>query len=131
MSKVEITVTYATLTKNYDTFGKMENYVRLRSSNGGQVSEYKTKIVEGEKDKPIVWNETLVVPLAPNPNALFEFTVLDEDNTSDDICGVGLLKPDRCGVFSAYGVPQKFNIRLFNDKKEEITGQLHVTTRFV
>lgn len=56
----------------------MENYVRLRANNGlGQVTEYKTKIVEGDKEKNIVWNETFSVPVKPSSSTVFEFTVLD------------------------------------------------------
>jgi hypothetical protein len=50
MSKLEVTITYATLTKNYDTFGKMENYVKLILKNGNNVrNEFRTKIVSGDK----------------------------------------------------------------------------------
>lgn len=108
----------------------MENYVRLRANNGlGQVTQYKTKIVEGDKEKNIVWNETFSVPVKPSSSTVFEFTVLDQDNTSDDVCGVGLFKLEKCGVFNS-GATQKYNIRLFAEKEEEITGSLHVTTRF-
>jgi hypothetical protein len=30
MSRVEVTIRYAILKKNYDTFGKMENFVRIK-----------------------------------------------------------------------------------------------------
>jgi len=78
MSKLEVTITYATLTKNYDTFGKMENYVRLRVSSGNSAtSEFKTKIVSGDKEKPITWNETVSIPIQSKTNTVFEFAVLD------------------------------------------------------
>jgi len=51
MSKVEVTIRYAKLNKNYDIVGKMENYVKVRISNGtGASSEFKTKIVPGDKN---------------------------------------------------------------------------------
>ena len=57
MSRVEVTISYARLKKNYDTFGKMENFVRVKLiGTGNNVSEFKTKIVDGEKDTKIVWN---------------------------------------------------------------------------
>lgn len=129
MSRVELTISYAVLKKSYDIIGKMENYVRVRVLNApGGNAEYKTKLVEGDKDVKIVWNETVSVPLRPNPNTYFEFTVLDEDATSDDVCGVGLLALNNCGVFNG---TNKYNIRLHNEKSEEISGELHVTTRYL
>jgi Ca2+-dependent lipid-binding protein len=78
MSNLQVTITYATLTKNYDTFGKMENFVRLRLINGSNITgEYKTKIVSGEKDKNISWNETIALPVKAGSNAVIEFAVLD------------------------------------------------------
>lgn len=109
----------------------MENYVKVKVNSGtGGSSEFKTKIIAGEKDKKIEWNETFSVPIKPNANSSFEFTVLDEDMTSDDICGKGLFKPDRCAVFN-YGAAQTYNIRLVNGPSDEIAGELHLTTRYV
>lgn len=132
MSKVEITIRYATLNKSYDIAGKMENFVRVKINNGvGGTSEFKTKIVPGEKEKPITWNETFSVPLKPNSGARMEFAVLDEDMTADDVCGLGNFMLEKCGVFN-YGAPQKYNIRLISDDKDEtVTGNLHISTRFV
>jgi len=131
MSKVEVTIRYANLNKNYDIIGKMENYVKVKVNNGtGGSSEFKTKIVPGEKDLNIQWNETFTVPLKPNAGSLFDFTVMDEDMTTDDVCGKGLFKPDRCGVFN-YGGAQNYNIRLINGPNDEISGNLHITTRYV
>lgn len=54
MSKVEVTIRYATLNKNYDFIGKMENYVKVKVNNGtGGSTEFKTKIVPGDKDSKI------------------------------------------------------------------------------
>jgi len=131
MSKVEVTIRHANLNKNYDIVGKMENYVKVKVNNGtGGSSEFKTKIVPGEKDLNIQWNETFTVPLKPNAGSVFEFSVMDEDMTSDDLCGKGLFKPDRCGVFN-YGSAQNYNIRLINGPNDEISGSLHITTRYV
>lgn len=131
MSKVEVTIRYATLTKNYDLVGKMENFVRVRVNNGtGGSTEFKTKIVPGDKDSKIEWNETFSVPIKPSTGSSFEFSVMDEDMTTDDVCGKGLFKPDRCGVFN-YGSAQNYNIRLINGANDEISGGLHITTRFV
>lgn len=129
MSRVELTVTYAILNKSYDAVGKMENFVRVRVLGAaGGTSEYKTKIVEGDKNVKIIWNETISIPVRPSPQVFFEFTVLDEDATTDDVCGVGLLNLNNCGVFSPGA--NKFNIRLSNGKNYEISGELHVTTKF-
>lgn len=118
MSKIELTIAYATLNKNYDLVGKMENYVRVKVSNGlGGSTEFKTKIVPGEKDTPIRWDEQFSIPLKAKSGAIFEFSVLDEDMSSDDVCGTGLFKPDPCGAFN-YGAPQKYNIRLINGKSD-------------
>lgn len=131
MSKVEVTIRYAVLTKNYDLVGQMENFVKVKVNNGlGVTSDFKTKIVPGDKEKPITWNETFSVPLKPSSGAMMEFTVMDEDMTSDDICGTGFFKLDRCGVFN-YGASQKYNIRLIAGDKDEIAGSLHITTTFV
>jgi hypothetical protein len=106
--------------------------VKVKVSNSqGQSAEFKTKVVEGgEKNKKITWGETFTVPLKPNTGALFEFTVLDEDVTSDDVCGRALFKPDKCGAFN-YGGSQKYNIRLVNGATDEVSGELHITTRYV
>jgi Ca2+-dependent lipid-binding protein len=128
MSRVELTITYALLNKSYDAVGKMENYVRVRVLGAvGGTSEYKTKITEGEKNAKIIWNETIAIPLRPSPQLFLEFTVLDEDATSDDVCGVGLLNLNSTGVFSG---TNKYNIRLHGET-QEISGELHVTTRFL
>ena len=59
MSKVEVTIRYAVLNKNYDIVGQMENFVKVKVNNGlGGTSDFKTKIIPGDKDKPITWNET-------------------------------------------------------------------------
>jgi Ca2+-dependent lipid-binding protein len=129
MSRIELTVTYALLNKSYDLVGKMENYVRVRVvGEKGATAEYKTKIVDGDKNTKIVWNETISIPIRPTPYLFLEFTVFDQDATSDDVCGVGLLNLNNCGVFSPGA--SKFNIRLHGDK-EDITGEVHVTTRFL
>lgn len=131
MSKVEITVRYAILKKNFDTFGKMENYVKAKVNNGsGTATEFKTKIMDkGEKEKPITWNETFTVSLQPNRGAQIEFLVMDEDVTTDDLCGRGWFKCDACSVFN-YGASQNYNIRLQAEKGNEEIGSLHITTRF-
>ena len=54
---------------------------------------------------------------------------MDEDMTSDDVCGKGWFRLDSCGVFN-YGQTQKYNIRLQSEKGDEELGALHVTTRF-
>ena len=129
MSKVELTITYAILNKSYDVVGKMENYVRVRLvGTQGATAEYKTKLTEGDKNTKIVWNETISIPVRPAPQTYFEFTVFDEDATTDDVCGVGLLNLNTTGVLA--GGVNKYNIRLHGDKNEEITGELHVTTRY-
>jgi Ca2+-dependent lipid-binding protein len=131
MSKVEITIRYAVVKKNQDTFGKMENYVLVKI-NDSEKPDYKTKVIDGgDKDKPIEWNETFSVNLRPGDRSRIEFIVMDEDMTSDDLCGRGFFKPDACGVFN-YGATQNYNIRLRNEKdKEENAGSLHISTRYV
>jgi len=132
MSKVELTISSAVLNKNYDFLGKMENYVKVVINNGvGGTSEFKTKIVPGEKDKPTTWNESFSIPMRPSPGAIIEFSVMDEDMTSDDVCGKGLFKLDRCGVFNNPGASQRYNIRLINGDKDEIAGNLNIVTRFL
>lgn len=131
MSQVEVTVRYAILKKSQDWFGKMENYVKVKANNGtGQLTEFKTKIVKGDKEKPITWDETFTFTARPGNGAILEFIVMDEDMTSDDICGKGFFKLDACGVFN-YGGSQNYNIRILEDntKKEVEAGNLHITTR--
>ena len=109
----------------------MENYVLIRVNDGlGKISEYKTRIVEGEKLKEMVWNQTFTIPLAANSATLFEFVVLDEDYTTEDVCGKGMLKLQNCGVFTK-GASQNYNLRLFEEKEDTIAGNLHITTKFV
>ena len=131
MSKVEVTIRYAILNKSSELIGKMENFVHATVNNGtGGASDFKTKIIEGEKDKAITWNETFSVPLRPNTGSQIEFNVMDEDMTSNDICGYGFFRLDSCGVFNS-NYPQKYNIRLIREKTEEQAGSLHISTRFV
>lgn len=132
MSRIEVTVTYAILKKSYELFGKMDNFVRVKVLGGGNsTAEYKTNIIKGDKNAKIVWNETLTIPLKAGPQLYLEFTVYDQDMTTNDVCGIGLLNLNTTGAFVP-GVPNKFNIRLHNgEKDEEITGELHVTTRFL
>ena len=59
MSTLQFTVGSAVLNKSTETFGKMENYVRVKVA--GQTQEYRTKIVEGsaktkKEENRIVWN---------------------------------------------------------------------------
>lgn len=130
MSKVEFTIRYATLKKSQDTFGKMENYVRCKVNNGsGQATEFKTKTVAGEgKEKPITWNETFSASMRPGSGAQIEFLVMDEDMSTDDLCGKGFFRLDSCGVFS--GGSRSYNITLNGEKGNEEAGHLHISTRF-
>lgn len=133
MSQVEITINYAVLNKSADLVGAMENYVRVKVNNGvGGTSDFKTKIIPGKKKEPITWNESFTLPLRASPGAIIEFDVMDEDMTSDDLCGTGLFKLERCGVFNNPGAQQRYNIRLIEEKKkaDTIAGELHITTRF-
>lgn len=108
----------------------MDNFVRIKVIGGNSTAEYKTKIVSGDKNVKIVWNETLAIPLKAGPQLYLEFTVFDEDMTTNDVCGVGLLNLNTTGAFVP-GLPNKFNIRLHNGEKEEVSGELHVTTKFL
>ena len=133
MSKVEVTIRYATLKKSSDTFGKMENYVKVKVNNGsGMETEFKSKTIPGDKIKPITWNETFTTTLQANSGAILEFHVMDEDMTSDDTCGTGFFKLDACGCFN-YGASQNYNIQLQlpKTKSDVEIGNLHITTRFV
>ena len=49
--------------------GKMKNYIIIKAKEGGKDSTYQTKTVPGEKNKPIVWNETINIPCS-NPKDL-------------------------------------------------------------
>lgn len=133
MSQVEITIRYAILKKSQDWFGKMENYVKVKANNGsGQITEFKSKIVAGSKEKPITWDETFTFTAHQGSGAIIEFIVMDEDTTSDDICGKGFFKLDSCGVFN-YGSSQNYNIRLLEESKKDKeieAGNLHITTRY-
>lgn len=107
MSKVELTISSAVLNKNYDFLGKMENYVKVVINNGvGGTSEFKTRIVPGEKDKATTWNESFSIPMRPSPGAIIEFSVMDEDMTSNNVCK-GLLGLDKCGVFRQIPEPHR------------------------
>lgn len=131
MSTLQLTVRQAILNKSYDIMGKMENYVYVKFSNGlGETSEYRTDIVDGEKDKPIVWNQTINIPTKQNGTALLEFEVRDEDVTTHDVCGKGKVKLANCGIFTK-NATQNFSLRMFDTKNSEISGTLSFTTRFV
>lgn len=44
MSRIELTIRYAVLKKNHESFGKMENYVRVTLHTSEGTAEFKTKI---------------------------------------------------------------------------------------
>jgi hypothetical protein len=66
MSNLRLQINNGFLHESYDMIGKMENYVYLKLTADGQTREFKTKIVAGEKKKPIVWNETITIPIPRN-----------------------------------------------------------------
>lgn len=107
----------------------MENYVLIKAVSGNVTKEYKTKQTDGDKDKPITWNETLNVAVTPGPGSYLELKVMDQDTASDDVCGVGRLNLQNCGAFQK-GVPMKFNVQLHKEKTTDHAGTLHLTTLF-
>jgi hypothetical protein len=56
MSTLVLNIGTGFLQKSYDILGAMENYVTLRLNADGKSQEFKTKIVKGKKQTPIVWN---------------------------------------------------------------------------
>ena len=81
-----------------------------------------------------MWNETLNVPIpvSNQQNAQLEVAVMDEDMTSDDVAGQGIINVSHVGMYS----PGKndYVLRLVYPKKQKDdnnAGELVFYTRFV
>ena len=130
MSTLQMTVTQGTLKKSSEIMGKMDNYVLVKCNAGGRETEYKSTIVPGAKDKPITWNYTFNLPIPPNAqrDARLEVWVKDEDMTSDDVNGKGLVNVDRCLMFTPGRNP--YQLKLYGAKNEH-SGDLYFTTQYI
>jgi hypothetical protein len=130
MSTLSINIGSGFLQNSFDLFGSMENYVVLKLIADGRTQEYRTKIVTGKKQSPIIWNETIniSVPKGAWNTAVLEVAINDEDVTTDDVCAVGKINLEHCGFFQAQGVTIPYSIRLYNDKKTEVSGELSFTS---
>ena len=124
MSTLSLNIGSGFLQKSSDTFGSMENYVYFKLTADGRTQEYRTKIVQGKKQTPIVWNETvnISVPRSSWSSAVLEVFIKDEDVTSDDICGIGKINLEHCGFFQQQGATIPYHIRLYDVKKKEVSG---------
>lgn len=71
----------ANLTRDTETFGKMDPYVNILFDS----KHRKTSVKENGGKKPI-WNENFVIDVK-NYNQNIIFQVYDEDTTSDDLVG--------------------------------------------
>lgn len=92
MSTLTLNVKFGRLSKSYDILGSMENYLKLNLVIDGKTQPSITsKIVKGEKNTPIVWNETfdLRIPKSSWATAVLEVIIMDEDVTTDDVCARG------------------------------------------
>jgi hypothetical protein len=130
MSTLSINIGSGFLQKSYDLFGSMENYVILKLIAEGRTQEYRTKIVTGKKQTPIIWNETINISVPKNAwsTAVLEVAINDEDATTDDICAVGKINLEHCGFFQQPGVTIPYSIRLYSEKKTEVSGELSFTS---
>lgn len=130
MSTISLNIGSGFLQKSYDILGSMENYVYLRLNADGRTQEYRTKIVEGKKQTPIVWNETINISVPRNAwsTAVLEVIIKDEDVTTDDICAVGKINLEHCGFFMQPGVTIPYSIRLYSEKNSEVSGELSFTS---
>ena len=124
MSTLSLNIGSGFLQKSYDILGSMENYVLLRLNVDGRTQEYKTKIVVGKKKTPIVWNETINISVPRNAwnTAVLEVLIKDEDVTTDEVCAVGKINLEHCGFFMQPGVTVPYSIKLYSEKKSEVSG---------
>lgn len=80
---LNLTVVSANLTRDTETFGKMDPFTVVKY-NG---NEFKTTVKDSAGKTP-VWNETFRIPLGENyQNKILEFSVWDEDTLSNDLVG--------------------------------------------
>ena len=129
-STLSINIGSGFLQKSSDLLGSMENYVVLKLIAEGRTQEYRTKIVTGKKQTPIVWNETIniSVPKSAWSTAVLQVAINDEDVTTDDVCAVGKINLEHCGFFQQPGVTIPYSIRLYVEKRNEVSGELSFTS---
>jgi Ca2+-dependent lipid-binding protein len=78
---LKILVIEANLTRNTETFGKMDPFVEIKTSN-----LTKKTAVKDEAGAMPIWNEMIELVLDKIENKI-EFTVLEEDTTTNDTVG--------------------------------------------
>ena len=100
----------------------MENYVKVKALVFGQNKEYRTAMKEGsakkkDNDNRIHFNETINidVPAQSSRDCVLEVAVMDEDMTSDEVCGVGKINADHCGLFQPGS--NSYVLHLYDPKK--------------
>ena len=130
MSTLTLSINTGYLHRSYEIIGPMENYVIVKLNADGRSQEYKTKIVKGNKKSDINWNETININVPRNSwnNAVLEVQIMDEDVTTDDICGAGKINLEHCGFFSQPNVTIPYTIRLYGKGTNEVSGELRFTS---
>lgn len=119
MSTLTLNIKSGSLQKSYDIIGAMENYVVLNLIIDGRSQRVaNTKIVKGEKLKPIVWNESVDIKVPKNSwsNAVLEVIIMDEDVTTDDVCARGKINLEHCGFFQQSNVTIPYTIKLYGEQ---------------
>ena len=116
---LSITVVEGKLTRDTETFGKMDPFVVLEY-NG---TKYKTRTHQGGGKLP-TWNHEFQIKVG-GLNDDIKISVMDEDVSSDDFVGMAMLKLSSLCING--GVRDWFPITY----KEKSAGQILLQTKYV
>ena len=109
-----LTVIEARLTRDVETFGKMDPYVKIISRQ----QNFKTNVKDGAGKTP-VWNQTFNIDVKYVGDDL-TIQVYDEDVGSDDVVGVATIKLSALCVNN--GIDEWFQVA----HKGKSAGQVHL-----
>ena len=115
---LQLTVVDARLTRDTETFGKMDPYVKIQTRH----QNFRTKTKNGAGKTP-VWNETFTVDVKYIGDDL-TMQVYDEDPGADDIVGQACIK------LSAFCTPGGIDEWYQIAHNGRSSGQVHIKALF-
>ena len=116
--KLALTVVEAKLTRDTETFGKMDPYVKIQTRQ----QNFKTGTKDGAGKTP-VWNETFQIDVKYIGDDV-QLQVYDEDPGSDDQIGVAVIKLS--ALCANNGIDDWFQIA----HRGRGAGQVHLKSKF-
>ncbi|TNV81761.1 hypothetical protein FGO68_gene14942 [Halteria grandinella] len=123
---IRIEIIEAKLTRDTETFGKMDPYVELTYDKDPKLS-LKTKTIN-EGGKNVKWNETFTIALKSEEEGQITLKVMDEDIGYSDLVGEAVLEVAKL-IESFSNQANKRNIPiLYKDKK---AGELTIDFRHI